>query len=284
MIIQTTFHKFDIKNYNKDCLIIVAPVFYNYRQICLNYFLNLKTLKLDNVVLFCTADKKLFLYFKEHNVPVAFFDIENNGFKTRYDWLEVERLLKPVMTLHIIEQIKCDFITSDADLFVLKSPIEYMKKIVYDKDLHSVCISDERYVNLVQKKINFAKIRSLPKTDQEKYGIINAAFGYWKNSAFIKKKFYEYINTIESYPKKTEVGSAQTILNQIIKKDNLKITTLHPHLFVNGFTLLNNNAIDFKNKSYIIHFNFVSRDPESVDNEITNKIKLIQQHNLWLLK
>jgi hypothetical protein len=284
MIIQTTYNQFDIKNYNNDCLIIVAPVFYNYRQICLNYFLNLKSLKLDNIVIFCTADRKLFLYFKENNVPAVFFDIENNNFKTRFDWLEVERLLKPVMTLHIIEQIKCDFITSDADLYVFKSPIEYMKKIVYEKDLYSVCISDERYVNLVQKKINFSKNKSLPKTDQEKYGIINAAFGYWKNSAFIAKKFREYIDMIDRFPIKTEAGSAQTILNHIIKKDKLKITTLHPHLFVNGFTLLNNNTIDYKNKSYIIHFNFVSRDPESINNEVSNKIKLIKQHNLWLLK
>lgn len=281
---QTTYNQFDIDNYKNNSLIIVAPLFYNYRQICLNYFLNLKTLNLQNNVLFCTTDKKLFLYFKENSVPSVFFNIETSTFKDRFDWLEVERLLKPLITLTIAKKIKCDFITSDADLFILKSPIEYMKNIVYRNKLHAVCISDERYISLIHKKINFGKSNSQPLTDQEKYGVVNAAFGYWKNTTFTRKKFKDYIKMIESFPTKTEAGAAQTILNEIIKKDKLHIKTLHPHLFVNGFTLLNNESVDFKNKSYIIHFNFVSRDPESVENEINEKIELMRKYNLWLLK
>jgi len=277
-----TYHNFDIKNFSNDILIIVPAVFYNFKDICKNYFLSLKKFNLDKIVLFCSNDIKLIEFFKEENISCCYIIVTSPKYKTRLEWLEVERFLKAYMLYFIMKNIKCNFISSDADIYFHKNPLPYLRRTMKKHNLDILTITDKRYINAVHYKLH----KNIIPTDQDKYGTLNGAFCLWKNRNLFKIAFKNVLKTLDNYPKLTEAGAAQTIFNEYLKKlikaKKVKIKELHSHLFVNGFTL---HYADKKylTKKYLTHFNFVSRDPENIEVEIQNKIKLLKQHNMWII-
>jgi hypothetical protein len=281
-IFQVTYNNFDISTFNKDILIIVPAVFVNYKDICKNYFLSLRRIKLNKQVLFCTNDSKLVDFFNNEKIPYAFFQLNTSNYKTRLEWLEVERFLKTYMLRYIINNIKCDFISSDADIYLHKNPLPYLKKLMEDEKLDLITISDKRYKNI----INFKLQKSNNFTDQDKYGTLNAAFCLWKNNKVFKNSFDKVLKILDKYPKLTEAGATQTIFNEhllkLVKANKVRIKELHPHLFVNGFTLKNTDKKYLKNR-YLTHFNFESRDLYNIDNEIKDKIKTLKDNKLWII-
>lgn len=275
------FSNFNLNEFNENVIIIVPALFYNFRFIAKNYFESAINVKINNKLLFCTNQKEMYNFLAKEKMPVCFFKkLKTCNYSNRLEWLEVERYLKTNMVLSIIKNIKCDFITSDADIFFHKNPIPYILK--NKKNFDYITISDKRYTNIIHFKLHHSAFI----TDQEKFGSLNAAFCFWKNNETTKNAFQYASSILNKYPKNNEAGAAQTIFNDLLlkykKSHNIKIKELHPFLFVNGFTLINSNEKNY-NKRYLTHFNFVSRDLEDINKEIAGKIKLLKDNNLWII-
>jgi len=209
----TTYKNFNI-TYKKNILIAVLSVFYNYKEICKNYFLNLKKLKLHKNVIFCTNDIKLKEYFEGENIPFCFFNLKTPEFKTRLQWLEVERYLKTYMLLQLMKKFKSNIISSDADIFIHKNPLPYLANLMKKESFNLIAISDKRYKNNIHFKLH----KNIIPTDQEKYGSLNGAFCFWKNRNLLKKTLKNTLSKINNYPKFIEEGAAKTIFNEKILK------------------------------------------------------------------
>jgi len=275
---------FSKNEFDKIDDIVCTTVSYNYKELTLNWIENLKKFNLEkNIVVFC-LDKNIFNTLK--NIVNAKEVNIKDKITDRSSWIEIEKKYKVTGPLELFKKFKKNILFSDVDVIFLDDPLKRFKR--YNSDI--IVTNDKRYsaFNLARKQNHIITIQNnVPVdwgiTDQQKFGYLNGAVGYYRYSEKTEKLFDLAFakKNIDFYPKGIEDGAAQTIFNDAIKEFDISVTV------VSVFDVANGSLLDvpyLKKKvmetAYGIHYNYCDSDPYKGYQEKMQKIK---NDNFWFL-
>jgi hypothetical protein len=268
-----------------------------YVDMAYNWFLSLKKINQDHLVLIGALGHNCFLKLKNLNIPAVLIDVEFSKNETKQDWIENTKNTKLILFEYLIQNFNIKFFASDVDVFINKNPYLYIEPFI-DEDYHVFVMNDKRYDPfLPERKLNVQTLISKNKltidycgpTAQQLYGEENAGFSFINVKEEYKTlytsyldKFYEIKENINQ--KGTESSSIQTLSNKIYKDINVKFKKLNCFDFVNGSIW----KIPYLNKKIkdtycMVHYNFCEPfDLEPIPLK-EKKIEWMKENQHWLI-
>jgi hypothetical protein len=300
---------FDIENIikHKDFLndfiknktyLYITTITEEYVDMTYNWFLSLKKINQDHLVLVGAIGENCYFQLKKLNINSVLIDKEINDNKTKSDWVENEKRIKTILPLYIGKKYRINFFHSDVDIFFNKNPFDYIKNFL-DDDIDIFLMRDKRFdLFIPERKINVQTLISkdkksidyCPPTAQQLYGDEDAGFSFFNIKDNNIEKFlncFEIFNDETFYdnkPKGIEAVNIQSITNKRFKQYNLNIKKLNCFDFVNGsiwkIPYLNEKI---KNTFCMVHYNFCEPYDLAPIPLKNKKIKWMKENNHWLV-
>lgn len=276
----------------------VTTITDTYVDMAYNWFLSLKKINQDHLVLIVAIGENCYQYLQKLNIPSIFLNLNIKNNNTKEEWVENEKKIKILLPIYIGKTYKIKFFHSDVDIFFNKNPYLYIEPYIND-DYDIILMSDKRFDPfLPERKINEQTLISTDKmrvdycgpTAQQIYGEENGGFCFVNINENNYKKLFEcyeiFLNEeyLKSNSKGTEDVNLQSLVNKRFKEFDFKIKKLNCFDFANGsiwkIPYLNDKI---KNTCCLVHYNFCepyNLEPIPLKHK---KIKWMKENNHWIV-
>jgi hypothetical protein len=270
-----------------------------YVDMTYNWFLSLKNIKQEHLVLVGAIGEECFNKLKKLNIPSVLIDIDIGSNFLKSEWVENEKKIKLILPFYIFLKYKLNMFISDTDVFFNKNPYLYIEPYI-NENYDLFIMSDKRFDPfLPERKLNVQSLISTDKlcvdycgpTAVQLYGEENGGFCFFNYKETEREKIFNFFNGfidgshVKNKPKGDQSGCLQTITNELFKKLNINTKLLNCYDFVNGSIW----SIEYlkqkiKDTCCMIHYNYCKSvwDLNTIDNKI-EKIKWMKENNHWLL-
>jgi hypothetical protein len=289
-------------------LIYLTTITKEFNEVALNWYLSLKTIKADHLALIVCADPESYEYIQKQQIPCVFLDCNIQKNITGEQWIENEKNFKLRSLYIIFKHFDVDIVFSDVDIIFLKDPLaKFYQELEENGPWDWLAMSDKKYSPFVigrkrghdvfVDKDDKTELINTGPTPQTLYGEENAGFSFIPNPSSPcrkvggyeqdKQRKIEFLETFlqgssyyNNFPRGTEAGCLQTVVNQKAKETHLRVKKLSCFEFPNGSVW----SVPYirkkiENECYIVHYNFCEYlDPLKVKEEKINRMK---QFNHW---
>ena len=118
-----------IFNFIKDKpYLYITTITETYVDMAHNWFLSLKRVNQDHLVLIGALGKECFSKLEELGIPSALINVDFSKNETKQDWIENTKNTKLILFEYLVINFNIKFFTSDVDIFISKN-----RKIVSQK-------------------------------------------------------------------------------------------------------------------------------------------------------